>query len=108
MQYKGYTGVLEIDEEDGILHGRVAGLRDIVTFEGRTVAEARRSFEESIDFYLKSCAEDGVEPDRPYSGKFLVRVDPAVHRALAVRAEAAGCSLNAAVEELLARGLDNG
>lgn len=67
MEYKGYTGVLEIDEEDNLLHGRVAGLRDLVTFEGRTVSEARRSFEESIDFYLKSCAEDGVEPDRPDS-----------------------------------------
>jgi predicted HicB family RNase H-like nuclease len=82
MIYKGYEGVLEVDEESGELFGTVKGLRDVVTFVGATVEEARASFEKSVDFYLQCCAETGKKPDKPYAGKFLVRVTPETHRAL--------------------------
>ena len=82
MNYKGYEGVLEVDEESGELFGTVKGLRDVITFVGATVEEARASFEKSVDFYLQSCAEAGKKPDKPYAGRFLVRVTPETHRAL--------------------------
>jgi predicted HicB family RNase H-like nuclease len=99
--YKGYTGVLEVDLEAGELFGRTVGLRDIITFQGRTIEEARKSFEESVDFYLACCQEEGKEPDRPYSGRFNVRISPEVHRRLATLADFRGQSLNEVVSAAL-------
>lgn len=102
MQYRGYTGVLEVDEEAGILYGRVIGLRDVITFQAQTVEQAREEFRRSVDSYLEFCASRGEPPERPFSGKFLVRIDPALHRSLAQAAETQGTSLNALVEQALA------
>jgi predicted HicB family RNase H-like nuclease len=98
IDYKGYTGVFEFDPTIDGFHGRVVGLRDVVTFEGRSVEELRHEMEESIEDYLELCDEAGKEPERPYRGEFLVRTTPEVHRAVATAAEAAGMSLNAWVE----------
>jgi predicted HicB family RNase H-like nuclease len=94
MTYKGYTAALEIDEEAGELFGRVQGTRHIITFQGATVEEARRSFEETIDAYLESCRESGEEPDRPFSGRFVVRISPELHRDLVRIADRRQSSLN--------------
>ncbi|MCU1376834.1 MAG: HicB family protein [Actinomycetia bacterium] len=102
MKYKGYTGVIEIDEEAGILFGEVIGLRDVITFQGQSVAEAKASFEESLDFYLEICAKQGKPPEKPFSGKFLVRIAPELHRSLASEAQARHVSLNALIEQTLA------
>ena len=92
LEYKGYFGTVEADE--GIFVGRVAGLRDVITFEGATFGEIERAFRDSVDDYLAFCAERSEPPDRPHSGKILVRVSPQVHRRAAMRAEAEGVSLN--------------
>ena len=92
LEYKGYVGTVEAD--DGAFAGRVVGLRDVVTFEGRTFAEVERAFRDSIDDYLAFCAKRGEAPDRPYSGKIPLRVDPWIHRRAALRAQAEGLSLN--------------
>lgn len=80
MKYKGYTAVIEVDEESGMLHGRVIGLRDGIHFQGETVAKAKKSFEESVDDYLNFCASRSEAPEKPFSGKFMVRIPPALHR----------------------------
>jgi predicted HicB family RNase H-like nuclease len=103
MQYKGFTGIMEIDEEAGIIFGKVDGLRDVVTFQGESVAEARKAFQESVDSYLEFCAARGEKPEKPYSGHFVVRIDPKIHRALATKAEAERISLNGLVGRLLSR-----
>ena len=74
MTYKGYTAVLEIDQEDGILFGKVIGLRDGITFEAETVPQATEEFHRSVDFYLEVCASRGEDPEKPYSGNFMVRI----------------------------------
>lgn len=101
MEYKGYQGHIEIDEDAGVLHGEVVGLRDVVTFQGQTVAEAREAFKASVDDYLAFCQERGEEPERPFSGKFVVRVGSELHRQLSMQAKKAGLSLNALVTERL-------
>jgi predicted HicB family RNase H-like nuclease len=103
MEYRGYTGVLEVDEEAGILHGRVIGLRDVITFQAPTVEGAREEFRRSVDSYLEFCASRGEAPEEPFSGELLVRIDPGLHRALAHAAEVQGTSLNGLVEQVLAR-----
>jgi len=67
MNYKGYTAHVERDPEDGVLHGWVDNIEDVVTFEADNLEDLEREFRTSVDVYLEWCAEDGVEPNRPYS-----------------------------------------
>jgi predicted HicB family RNase H-like nuclease len=94
LEYKGYrAGPIEFD--DGTFSGTVAGLRDVIHFEGATAEELEQAFRDSIDCYLDLCAERGERPDKPYSGHVMVRIDPCLHRKAAMRAEAENLSLNA-------------
>jgi predicted HicB family RNase H-like nuclease len=96
MEYKGYVaGSIEFDAEAGLFSGTVAGLRDVVHFAGSTAEELAQAFRDSIDDYLAFCEERCVAPERPCSGRFLVRVPPELHRKAAARAAAEGLSLNA-------------
>jgi predicted HicB family RNase H-like nuclease len=92
LEYRGYFGTVEAD--DGVFIGRVAGLRDVITFEGTTFAEVEQAFRDSIEDYLAFCAERGGPPDRSYSGKIPLRVSPETHRRAAMHAHAAGMSPN--------------
>ncbi len=101
IEYKGYTGVFEYDPSIDAFHGRIVGLQDVVTFQGRSLEELRREMAESVEDYLELCAEIGREPQRAFRGEFLVRTTPELHRAAAIQAEAAGMSLNAWVESTI-------
>jgi predicted HicB family RNase H-like nuclease len=76
MQYKGYLSRVDFDDEANIFHGEVINIRDVVTFQGETVNELHRAFEESIEDYLAFCAERGEEPSPPFSGRFTVISTP--------------------------------
>jgi predicted HicB family RNase H-like nuclease len=101
MEYKGYTALVTVDEEADILYGEVVGLRDAIMFEGRSLDEIRASFHTAVDDYLEFCESRGEDPEKPYSGKFLVRIKPDLHRKVATAAQRAGKSLNGWVEETL-------
>ena len=101
MKYKGYTGVVEFDEDSGTLFGHVIGLRDGITFQGDSVAEVVQAFHDSVDDYLEFCAERGESPEKPYSGQFVLRIDPQLHRVMSHAAEERGASLNSLIEERL-------
>ena len=101
LQYKDYTGIFEYDEEADLLHGRVVGLRDVVTFEGRSVDELKTALANSVEDYLEFCRELGQEPDKPFSGRFLLRIDPELHRSIAVAATRNGKSINHWIKEAL-------
>ena len=94
MKYKDYEAVINFDEEDQVLHGRVLNVRDVISFHGESIAEVRQAFKESIDDYLTDCAEQDRDPDKPFSGKFIVRVKPDVHRQAAILAAREHVSLN--------------
>jgi predicted HicB family RNase H-like nuclease len=103
MEYKGYSATVEFDEGANIFHGEVINLRDVVTFEGETVDQLRQAFQESVDDYLEFCSERGEDPEKPYSGKFVVRVEPELHKRLAIEARKRGVSINALVGETLSK-----
>lgn len=94
MTYKGYGSMIRFDDEADIFHGEVTGLRDVVTFQGRTVDEVKQAFRDSVDDYLDFCASRGEAPDKPYSGRFLLRLDPSLHRRLVELSADEGESLN--------------
>jgi predicted HicB family RNase H-like nuclease len=101
MNHKGYTARVEFDERDSIFVGRVLGLRTMISFHGETVAELRSEFETAIEEFLRDCKEQGVRPEKPASGKLMLRVPPEVHGAALVAAQAAGKSLNQWATEVL-------
>jgi predicted HicB family RNase H-like nuclease len=103
MKYKKYTAKIELDEEDNILHGQVIGLRDYIVFEGKTVQELRKSFHAAVDGYLAYCKSRGEDPEKPYSGNIALRIDPNLHWAISAKASEEGKSLNAWIEEKLAK-----
>jgi predicted HicB family RNase H-like nuclease len=102
MNYKGYIGKVEYDDEAGLFHGEVINLRDVITFSGQTVQELRQAFHESIEDYLAFCAERGEEPEKPFSGTFTIRIPPELHRAIAVQARLSNQSLNSWLGDTLA------
>jgi len=100
IEYKGYVaGKIDVDPESGALSGIVAGLRDVVHFEGNSVEELVTAFRDGVDDYLAMCAERNETPDKPFSGKILLRTDPSLHRKAAQRAEAEGLSLSKWIEK---------
>jgi predicted HicB family RNase H-like nuclease len=101
MMYKGYSARIEYDDEDEIFFGRIAGIRDGVTFHATSVAELKSAFHEAVDDYVETCAKIGKSPQKPYSGNLMLRVDPSVHSKAAMAAELAGKSLNQWSEEVL-------
>ena len=101
MRYKNYTARVEFDERDNIFVGRVLGLRSIISFHGATGAGLRRDFKTAIDEFVRDCEERGVKPEKPASGKVLLRIPPAIHGAALVAAQAAGKSLNQWATEAL-------
>jgi predicted HicB family RNase H-like nuclease len=105
MEYKGYVGKVEFDDEAGIFHGEVLDTRDVITFQGRSVDELKTAFQESIDDYLAFCKQRGEEPDKPFSGQFVTRVPPELHRQVNLAASVSGKSLNAWVVEQLQAGV---
>lgn len=95
LEYKGYVGQVKYDEDDEVFHGSVLNTCDIITFVGSTAAELRQALADSVEDYLAFCAARGEELEKPFSGKFIVRVPPSVHRAAAVATAREGKSLNA-------------
>jgi predicted HicB family RNase H-like nuclease len=101
MTHKGYTARIEFDDRDNIFVGRVLGLHAMISFHGETVKELRSKFKNAIEAFLKDCKEQGIAPEKPASGKILLRVSPEVHGAALVAAQAAGKSLNQWATEVL-------
>ena len=94
LTYKGYLGHVEFDDEADIFHGEVINTRDVITFQGSAVAEIKKAFRESVDDYLAFCKERNEEPDKPFSGKFNLRIDPELHKQVYITARRHHMSLN--------------
>ena len=94
MTYKGYTARVDFDDAEGIFSGRLLGISDVVGFHADNVPELRAAFEDAVDDYVETCARIGKQPEKPASGKLMLRIPPDVHRAALVAAESAGTSLN--------------
>lgn len=101
LSYRDYSASVEFDAEDGLFFGRIAGIRDGVGFHADTVPGLVAAFHEAVDDYLDACARVGKSPERPYSGRLLLRIDPALHASTAKAAELAGMSLNQWTEKVL-------
>lgn len=103
MTYRGYAARIEYSDEDQLLIGHVAGIRDVIGFHGESISELRQAFEEAVDDYLETCARLNQAPHKAYSGKLSLRLEPALHASVAAKAELAEKSINQWVSDILSR-----
>lgn len=112
LNYKGYRAIVRFDSDERLLTGRLVGINDVVGFHASDAEGIVAAFHEAVDDYLESCELIGKPPERAYSGKVMVRIDPAVHARAALAAQLAGVSLNQfsedALSEFAERKLANG
>jgi predicted HicB family RNase H-like nuclease len=101
LHYKNYAGSVEFSEEDTVFHGKVIGIKALISFEGDSVNAITQDFHKAIDEYLQFCAAKGKEPEKPFKGSFNVRISSELHRKLALTASSRGISLNALVEDAI-------
>ena len=98
LEYKNYLGSVEYSAAEEIVHGRIRGITDHVTIEGDSVKSLKEDFAAAVEDYLEGCAELGKEPEKTYKGSFNVRIDPQLHKQLAVYSMRRNQSLNKSVE----------
>ena len=103
LKYRGYTGSVNFDADDMVFHGRVLGITDVIGFEGESVAELEQDFTSAIDDYLEMCQELGKEPEKPFSGRFMVRIPSELHCAIALEAKKENKSINSWIAEICER-----
>jgi predicted HicB family RNase H-like nuclease len=101
IEYKGYVGVFEFDEDLGKFHGFVVNTQDVITFYGSSVEELKEELKNSVEEYLAFCTEKGRNPEKPFSGKLSIRTSPEIHRGIAIQAARRRVSMNAFVESVL-------
>ena len=101
LTHRGYRGTVEYSGEDQCLFGRVVGIKDLISYEGRSIEEIRACFTSAVDDYLEHCRELGVKPEKPASGKISLRIESDLHQAVSQLAELEGMSLNAWIAEQL-------
>lgn len=102
MTFKGYAARIEYSDDDTCFIGHIAGIKDVIGFHAETVKELRAAFEEAVDDYLATCEKLGRAPQKPYSGKLMLRVPPEVHARAAMMAQAHGVSINQWASDVLA------
>ena len=99
LLYKGYTGSIEYSKEDGLLYGKVLGIRGLISYEGITGKDLEADFIDAIDTYIADCKNENVTPEKPFKGSFNVRISPKLHRKAALLAMEERISLNSFVAE---------
>jgi len=101
LHYRNYSGSVYFSEEDAVFHGKVVGIKALISFEGDSVSAITKDFHNAVDEYLKFCSAKGKEPEKPFKGSFNVRINAELHRKLALAASTRGVSLNTFVEEAI-------
>ena len=98
MEYKGYVGSVEFSPDDSIFYGKVMGIRALISYEGETAKNLVKDFHAAVDDYLKTCAAEGIVPEKAYKGSFNVRISPELHKRAVIAAASRQMSLNSFVE----------
>lgn len=95
MRQGEYVATVEYDPDIDLFFGNVINLSSPLTFYGRSTEELKREFVKSIQTYLEVCRERNLQPEKPFSGRFNIRMTPEQHRRYTYQAAAEGKSLNA-------------
>jgi predicted HicB family RNase H-like nuclease len=107
LSYKGYTGSVEYSDADNCLCGKVLGMtKDSITYEGTTLDELKKDFENGIESYIEGCKEMGIAPRKAYNGVLNIRIPSEIHSKIALIAESRGTSINAFIRDSIEKRLE--
>jgi predicted HicB family RNase H-like nuclease len=101
FNYRNYQGSIGASIKDNCLYGKILFINDLILYEGNTLDELKKNFEEAVDDYLETCKEAGIEPKKPFKGTFNVRIGQELHEKAARRAEEIGKSLNDYIKDTI-------
>ncbi len=101
LQYKEFIGSVHFDSDDEIFYGKIEGVNDLITFEGKSVSEIKESFEEAVEDYIAICNTTGKHIHKSFRGNFNVRITPDLHKEAATKSQILGISLNKFVQKAL-------
>jgi len=101
LQHHGYDGSVEYSAEDKMLHGRVVGIRDMISFGGKSVRELEKNFRDAVDEYLEFCKKKGKTPNKPFKGSLSVRLRDGLHTKAAIFAEKNDVKINTVINDAL-------
>lgn len=99
--YKAFIGTVAYSSDDELFYGKIDGINDLVTFEGSSVSELKKAFEDSVDEYIDLCQELGKDVSRSFKGSFNVRVKPELHARAYQNAVIQGKTLNQFIQEAI-------
>ena len=101
LRHQGFLGSIYYSPDDECFHGRIEGIGDLVSFEGRSVDDLKANFREAVEDYLDLCRSVGKDPARSYNGSFNVRIPPDLHQQAVRKSKSEGISLNRLVRRAL-------
>ena len=108
MKYKDYCAEIRYSDEDRCFWGKIEGLKnDLILFEGNTVEELRKDFENAVDDYIDDCKRQKKEPKKQYKGNFNVRIEPNLHKEAIMLAKSLAISLNQFVASAIKDKIEN-
>ena len=102
MTYKDYIATVHFSNEDEVFFGRIEGIGDLVSFEGRSVAELKTAFEDAVEDYIEICQVNGKNPEKAYRGSLNIRISPELHKQAVRHALVENISLNQFIEKAIA------
>ena len=102
LKYKGYNGTVEYDSEDDLLIGHIIGINDSINYHGASIEEIKASFIDAVENYISLCEKIGKVPEKEYSGRFTIRIDPNCHKKIALIAETQKISIGKVIEDAVA------
>lgn len=85
LTYQDFIGSVHFNAEDKVFYGKIEGVDDLVTFEGKTVDEIVEAFHEAVEDYIVLCKETGKQLLKSYKGSLSIRIPPELHREVAER-----------------------
>lgn len=106
LHYKGFIGSLHYSSQDDCFHGRIEGIDDLVTFEGRSVDELKKDFKKAVEDYIKLCRAAGKLPQKSYTGSFNIRITSDLHKKAVQKSVIEGISLNQLVRRAIEKELN--
>ncbi|MFH1051069.1 MAG: type II toxin-antitoxin system HicB family antitoxin [bacterium] len=103
LTYKDFIGSVHFNAEDNVFYGKIEGIDSLISFEGQTVAELKKSFEEAVNDYLSICLKTGKKPRKSYKGSFNIRISPELHSKIAEKSFKLGVPINKIVQQAIER-----
>lgn len=106
LTYMEFIGVIHFSSKDDMFYGKIEGIKDLVTFEGKSVSQLKKSFKEAADDYIELCIKTKKEPAKSFKGTFNVRLTPDLHKKAYKIATTEGVSLNQFVQKAIEHEVD--